>query len=212
MKRTDLKADDVKEYIWTHSDNLARILYLYAKLNKAFVYVQGMNEILAVIYYCFWKDNDPDMFDQQQVESDVFMCFSNLMAEVGDGFMISFDSEQGGLFEKCKRIDSILKRADFTVWNKLKELNCDTKFFAIRWVMVLLCQDLEMPDCIRIWDTLLADERRFEFLEYISASIVLRHRTLIIKGDFARVCTCLQDAAKNIADIPILIKEAHQLL
>jgi len=37
------------------------------------------------------------------------MCFSNLMAEIGDGLMLSFDTEQGGLFEKCKKIDNILR-------------------------------------------------------------------------------------------------------
>ena len=129
----------MKNYIWTHSDNLARILYIYAKLNKAFVYVQGMNELLAVIYYCLWKYNDSDVFDSKYIESDVFLCFSNIMAEIGDGFMISLDNEKGGLFEKCKRIDTLLKDADFTIWNKLKEVGCDTKFFAFRWVMVLMC-------------------------------------------------------------------------
>ena len=41
-------------YIYTHSDILARILFIYAKLNAGLSYVQGMNEILAVLYYCFW--------------------------------------------------------------------------------------------------------------------------------------------------------------
>ena len=42
------------DYIYTHSDILARILFVYAKLNAGLKYVQGMNEVLSVLYYCFW--------------------------------------------------------------------------------------------------------------------------------------------------------------
>jgi hypothetical protein len=72
-----------------------------------------MNEIIAVIYYCLWRYNEATIFKQSQIESDVFVCFSNIMSELGDGFMVQLDNEQGGLFEKCKRIDNILKQADF---------------------------------------------------------------------------------------------------
>ena len=37
----------------THADVLQRILYIYGKVNPEIKYVQGMNEVLAVIYYCF---------------------------------------------------------------------------------------------------------------------------------------------------------------
>lgn len=50
----DLTADDLDHYIKTHSDILARILFVYAKLNAGLKYVQGMNEVLSVVYYCFW--------------------------------------------------------------------------------------------------------------------------------------------------------------
>lgn len=54
-KKADLSQTDLQEYIESHSDCIARVLFIYAKLNKAINYVQGMNEVIAVIYYCFWK-------------------------------------------------------------------------------------------------------------------------------------------------------------
>jgi hypothetical protein len=87
-KRSDLKQEELDNYIWTHADSLGRILFVYAKLNKAFVYVQGMNEIIAVIYYCLWRYNTEDIISKDQIESDVFVCFSNIMSELGDGFMV----------------------------------------------------------------------------------------------------------------------------
>ena len=57
VKRADLKAEDVQNYIETHADVLHRILFIYAKLNPGIKYVQGMNEVLAVIYYCFYEQD-----------------------------------------------------------------------------------------------------------------------------------------------------------
>ena len=44
----------------THGDVLTRILYIYSKEYPNIRYVQGMNEILAILYYQFCLDNDCD--------------------------------------------------------------------------------------------------------------------------------------------------------
>jgi hypothetical protein len=53
LKRSDLTLDDEKNYIITHADILTRILFIYAKLNPGVKYTQGMNEVLATLYFCF---------------------------------------------------------------------------------------------------------------------------------------------------------------
>ena len=40
----------------SHYDVLARILLLYAKLNRGVRYVQGMNELSVPLYYLFAQD------------------------------------------------------------------------------------------------------------------------------------------------------------
>ena len=57
-KKSDLKPDDLKNYIESHADILHRVLFIYAKLNPGIKYVQGMNELLAVLYFCFWLTGD----------------------------------------------------------------------------------------------------------------------------------------------------------
>jgi hypothetical protein len=52
---------------------LARILFVYAKLNPIIKYVQGMNEILAPIYFVF--ANDPSSDFSEYAEADAFYCF-----------------------------------------------------------------------------------------------------------------------------------------
>lgn len=57
-KKAELSIEDRNNYIETHADVLARILFIYAKLNPGIRYVQGMNEILAVLYFCFFTFGD----------------------------------------------------------------------------------------------------------------------------------------------------------
>lgn len=50
--------DDEQEDL--HWEALERILFIYAKLNPGIGYVQGMNEILAPLYYVLANDSDEE--------------------------------------------------------------------------------------------------------------------------------------------------------
>ena len=119
-KKSDLSSEDVNNFIEAHSDALARILFIYARLNAGIKYVQGMNEILAVIYYCFWKFGNEAIISTEYLESDVFFCFSNLMSELQDGFLRDLDKEKNGIDGKCKRLVGMIKLVDPPVWEKLE--------------------------------------------------------------------------------------------
>ena len=54
FRKADLNGNFKQNYIMTHADIMSRILFLYARLNPVVQYVQGMNEILATLYYCFY--------------------------------------------------------------------------------------------------------------------------------------------------------------
>ena len=61
---------------------LEAILLVFAKLNSGIKYVQGMNEVLAPIYFVLATDPRPDW--AAHAEADTFYCFSFLMSEVRD--------------------------------------------------------------------------------------------------------------------------------
>lgn len=84
-RKQELSAAEKASYVETHSDVLARILFLYSKLNSCIRYVQGMNEIAAVLYFCFWKFKT-EREHEKYMESDLFFAFTSLMAEIRDGF------------------------------------------------------------------------------------------------------------------------------
>ena len=56
-----------------------------------------MNEVIAILYYCFWKFGNESVISTQNMESDLFYCFSNLMSELKDGFLRELDREDSGV-------------------------------------------------------------------------------------------------------------------
>ena len=182
--KMDLTADDLDNYIRTHSDVLARILFVYAKLNAGLKYVQGMNEVLAVVYYCFWLGGSlvPQSYAEEQAkakessqisskaegafpidfmhfEADVFSAFSSVMADLRDGFIRELDKEASGLQGHIQHFDRVLRVVDQPVWSQIaEEAQVSHQFYTLRWFMLLMCQEFELLCVLRLWDTLTAAE------------------------------------------------------
>ena len=120
-RKSELKKEDIENYIESHSDALARVLFIYAKLNQGIRYVQGMNEILAVIYFCFWQYGTEAVISTEYLESDLFFCFTSLMSEIKDGFCRELDKEKCGIEGKCRAFVRIISLVDPPVHKKLIE-------------------------------------------------------------------------------------------
>lgn len=119
-RKTELSVEEKEQYIETHSDVLARILFLYAKINSGIRYVQGMNEIAALLYFCFYKFQNENEEIQKYMESDLFFAFNNLMGEIRDGFQRDLDKEQTGIKGKVAAFYDILQEVDLEMWEHLE--------------------------------------------------------------------------------------------
>jgi hypothetical protein len=82
---------DNGEYHW---QVVERILFVYSKVNPGINYVQGMNEIIAPIYYVLASDSDTEW--SKYAEADCFFCFQNIMTEI-----------KGKIINKSKKFVSI---------------------------------------------------------------------------------------------------------
>lgn len=89
---------------------IARILFVHAKLNPAESYTQGMNEIVATLF--FVMGNDPHEEWSRHAEADTFFCFTNLMAEIRDVFIQSLDESESGLQGKMEAFSRTLRQHD----------------------------------------------------------------------------------------------------
>ncbi len=79
------------------------------------------------------------MISAQYLESDLFFCFSNLMAELKDGFLRDLDNEESGIQGKCKAIEQIIRVVEPEIYARLMSEKIETQYYALRWVMLLLC-------------------------------------------------------------------------
>ncbi|XP_064027375.1 TBC1 domain family member 13 isoform X4 [Pogoniulus pusillus] len=167
----------------------------------------GMNEIVGPLYYTF--ATDPNSEWKEHAEADTFFCFTNLMAEIRDNFIKSLDDSQCGITYKMEKVYSTLKEKDVELYLKLQEQNIKPQFFAFRWLTLLLSQEFLLPDVIRIWDSLFADAKRFDFLLLVCCAMLTLIRDQLLEGDFTLNMRLLQDYP--ISDVHLILKKAKEL-
>ena len=62
-------------------------------------YVQGMNEIVAPLYYVFAQEEGLSPSD---AEADAFFCFTTIMSEIRDNFVKTLDRSEHGVLAQIK--------------------------------------------------------------------------------------------------------------
>ncbi|KRX28114.1 TBC1 domain family member 13 [Trichinella nelsoni] len=174
----------------THWQVVERILFIYSKLNPGVKYVQGMNEIVGPIYFVFASDSQ--------------------WQEIKDNFIKTLDSSNVGIDHQMRALYSLLQRVDPVLHQAMTEVQqlCP-QYFAFRWLSLLLSQEFLLPDVIRLWDTLFADCRRFEFLLYVCLAMLILVRNDILTNEFSVNVRMLQNYPP--IDIVSVIKLASEI-
>jgi hypothetical protein len=203
-----------------HSDVLKRILFIFAKLNPGIRYVQGMNEILAPLYYVFAHDDtaqaqaapssEPERKWTDDAEADSFFCFTIVMSEIRDRFIKSLDHSETGINAVIDSVQRLLAALDARVYEHLQALQIDARFYSFRWLTLLLSQEFELPDVLRLWDSLFADPQRFLFLNEFCCAMIVFIRERLLAGDFSDALKMLQHYPSD-TDMQAVIHLAHQL-
>ena len=68
-----------------------------------------------------------------------------------------------------------------------------------------------MSESIRLWYTIIADPKRFNFTNFICVALVSFVRDQIIDGDFACCMQNLQRASENVKDVRLLLDRANEV-
>jgi hypothetical protein len=93
-----------------HRREIKRCLFMYAKLNPGLRYIQGMNELLAPLYYLF--KTDPDATSARYAEADAFYCFVDLISEFRDHFCQQLDNSSSGIKATISKLVALLQVHD----------------------------------------------------------------------------------------------------
>lgn len=176
----------------SNQDALKNILIVFAKLNPGIRYVQGMNEILAPLFYVF--KNDPIEENTAFAEADTFFCFVELLSGFRDHFCQQLDNSVVGIRATIARLSRLLKEHDEELWRHLEvTTKVNPQFYAFRWITLLLTQEFNFADSLLIWDTLLSDpEGPQETLLRICCAMLILIRRRLLAGDFTSNLKLLQ--------------------
>lgn len=176
----------------SNQEALRNILIVFAKLNPGIRYVQGMNEILAPLFYVFRSDPDED--NAASAEADTFFCFVELLSGFRDHFCQQLDNSVVGIRATITKLSQLLKEHDEELWRHLEiTTKVNPQFYAFRWITLLLTQEFNFADSLHIWDTILSDpEGPLETLLRICCSMLILIRRRLLAGDFTANLKLLQ--------------------
>lgn len=152
-------------------NSLVALLFVYAQLNPGIRYVQGMNDIAAVILYALAPGSDI-----QEAEADAFWCFTGLMLEIQERFIQSVDETNGGVHKIVGTSGSLLSKYDPDLARHLCSCELEPGIFALRWFSLLFARDMALPDVVRLWDALISDPKRYELCGHLCAVLVMSCR------------------------------------
>lgn len=88
-------------------------------------------------------------------------------------------------------------------------LALDPRYFALRWFTTLLSREFDLPDTIRLWDSLFASHDRSTFLVFVFVTLLLAQREALLAGDFASNLQLLQ--AYPPTDVPDILARSEAL-
>ena len=189
-----------------HSDVMERILYIYAKNNKDVGYVQGMNAILAPIYYCYSMDNT---CDKENIEADSFWSFSLLMDDIKKIFQKKNDTLKGGIFDKIVLLELMISKIDKDIFNRLIKKKEEAFHFAIKWINLFFSQQMIMPDVLRLWDIIFSEEDRYYFVYLFSLAILEFKKNDILKKNYYEIMENLQNI--NLTNVEEIVNLAFKI-
>ena len=189
-----------------HVEVMKRILFIYTYLRPDISYHQGMNELLAPLYYCLSYDKTYQDESEENIEADSFWCFYNLMNKVSLSFV---SGKNRGLDAKSFIFENCLESVDAEIYNKLVELNIRSEYYCYRWFILLFSQEFEINSVLKLWDLIFSNDDFYYYVVYIGIAIMILKKKIIMNGEMVDVMQTLQ----NLGDINIeeLINKAKEI-
>ena len=189
-----------------HADVLKRILFIYTVFCPDISYHQGMNELLAPIYYCYSYDKTYTEETEENIEADSFWSFHYLMSKVSQSFVSANDKGleiKSFIFQKC------LEFVDDEIYKNLQRLNIRSEYYCYKWFILLFSQEFEINDVLKLWDIIFSKEDIYYFVIYIGIAILIMKKDIIMNGEMVDAMQTLQ----NFEEICVeeLIKKSKEI-
>ena len=118
-------------------------------------------------------------------ESDSYYTFEILLEEIKQVFIMD-DINFSQLFVviEIKFIKNILQKLDKDLFNHFENENVSLETFLMRWLLVLFAQEFQLDTTINFWDRMFTQKNKINFLCYVSVSLLVYNRNLLLNMDF----------------------------
>jgi len=185
---------------------LRRVLYVFCRLNPGLGYVQGMNELVAHLFYPFTHM----CTDPTEPEAMAFHTFQSLMTHLGDNFCRALDKEKGtGVGSTMRVFQALVATADPFLYRHLHTLGVMPEFYAFRWITLFMSQEFQVPDVLRIWDYLFSDLENVRcMVYYVAVAMLTILKDMLASQSFGEVIMTLQQYPPEI-DVDAIIRVAE---
>ena len=202
----DIYKINIKE---THADVIARILFIYSKFFPDISYVQGMNEIIAPIYYIFSFDKTYGVeVSVENIEADVFWTFNSLMEQIKNNFNSEKNQDETGIGGKVQKFKKMLQIMDSQLYQHFEVFNVEYYTFAYRWFILFFSQEFLMIDILRLWDYLFSSDDKFFNCYFVSLAVLELKRDDLLVSDLSGILSNLKSfKGLNVEEIISLAKK-----
>lgn len=147
---------DTEEGYDLHYRRMQRMLYLFAKFNASYGYVQGFHELMFPLYYVTLIGTRSLELEERFVEPITFFLFQALIVgtEFGEFFFVSPpDKVQKRFFSTMLKA---LRYLDTQFYHLLTKNQFAPLIFAFPWATVLFSQMYPIPQLLHLWDFILS--------------------------------------------------------
>jgi hypothetical protein len=159
-------------------DSMIQILRVYTNLNGV-KYVQGMNEILALVFYVM-RD-----------EADAFWGFNTIMLQLKEIFTADADSTQEGIYSRIDSLNELLREYNHRLAKQFSSIDFPLATLAMRWITTILAMDLTIPDALIVWDYALQAIRANQLVSFtvcVSLAYLLAMEDELIESKERQAC------------------------
>ena len=132
------------------------------------------------------------------------------MSDIRDFFIKSLDEAESGINAMMGKLMSKLGSLDPDVKDVLDNQGIRPQYFSFRWLTLMLSQEFPLPEVLRIWDSLLADESRSKFLIDVCAAMILLIRQDLLTNEFPENMKLLQNYPTSM-DVHVILSKAAGL-
>ena len=174
----------------TNYDVLHRILFIYAKEHSNIYYIQGLNEIVAIIYYAFSQDKNPYFYNES--EADTYYCFENLLKDFNNFYKEDFYNSENGIKKQIDYIKFMVKNLEHDIYYSFKELKIDIYLFVFRWYSLLFSQEFNLNCVMKLWDNIFSQNNKYEYLNILVLCALKLKKNDIISKDLSKIMNSLQ--------------------